>query len=204
MCPANNLEHAGAIELADGQGACSARCVAATGADAIAVAADFDTDGMPPAVFLPTGWVAQIVLLAQLVGDACRRGIEIVRVADDLGPTAAVVGEFAERQTVNWVGAMLDVPPTGGALRIGRGPARTPATAAWRKRKGHRQASRPTSLIQRRPPERRPFAIDADRIHERLALANASARVVQCALAGRVVAIGDDHQRLLLILSLLH
>ena len=98
----------------------SARGVAATSANAIAVIADFDTDGVPPAVFLSAGRITQIVLLAQLVGDARRRRIQIVGVVNDLCATAAVVGEVAQRHAVDRVGAVLEIPAARGAFRTGR------------------------------------------------------------------------------------
>jgi hypothetical protein len=46
----------------------SARHVAAAGADAIGVIADFDADGVPPAVFLSAGRIAQIWRLSDCAG----------------------------------------------------------------------------------------------------------------------------------------
>src|SRR6267142_3922316 len=75
--------------------------ISPAGAHAVVAVADFDADGVPAAVFLPAGRIANVVLLAQLVGDVRRRRIEIARVADDLGPPAAVVGHIAQRRDVH-------------------------------------------------------------------------------------------------------
>src|SRR5215471_10996086 len=58
--------------------------VASARPHAITVILDFDADRMPATILLPRGGVSKVVLLAQLVGDARRRGIEVARIADDL------------------------------------------------------------------------------------------------------------------------
>src|SRR5664279_1658329 len=62
----------------------SARHVPLARPDAVVVIADFHADRVPPAVLLPVGRIAQVVLLAQLVGHARRRRMQLTRVADDL------------------------------------------------------------------------------------------------------------------------
>src|SRR5216684_3614355 len=64
----------------DWRSAILARDVPAARADAVIAVPHFDADGVPAAVFLAAGWIAQIVLLAQLVGDVRGRRIEVARV----------------------------------------------------------------------------------------------------------------------------
>src|SRR5204863_3962293 len=86
--------------------------IAPSRADAIAASLHFDTNRVPPSVSPSGRLIAEIVLLAQLVGDACRRRIEVARTADDLGAPAAVVGHVAERRDVHAI-----VEPRGLPVR---------------------------------------------------------------------------------------
>src|SRR5436190_15450989 len=121
-----------------------ARDVPPSRAHAVALAR-FDADGVPAAVLRPRGGVTQVVLLAQLVGDAGDGGIEIAHPADDLGTAAAVVGDVAQRGDVDAIvagaaGSRASAPRngTGRRLRHGRRRGRAPA----RHGKGHRDRAR--------------------------------------------------------------
>src|SRR5215217_1250974 len=64
--------------------------------------ADFETDGVPPSVLLVAGRrVTQEVLLAQFVGDAGGRAVEIARLPDDLRAAAAGVGDLPQDADVD-------------------------------------------------------------------------------------------------------
>jgi len=94
--------------------------------------ADFDADGVPLAVSLSAGRIPQIVLLGQLVGDPCRCRIQIAGVANDLRPTAAVVGEIAECCTVDRVPAALESwRPEGRSGPLGGVGNRVGNAFAW-------------------------------------------------------------------------
>src|SRR5580765_8665672 len=94
---------------------------------------------MPAAVLLSARRVAEVVLLAQLVGDARGRGVEIARIADDLGAPAAVVGHVAERHDVDTIVIRIAaaVPAVAAAAassarRLPRVDGRRSAEWAWR------------------------------------------------------------------------
>ena len=70
-------------------------------ADHVVAFADDDFDRVPLAVFRRRRRVAEEVLLAEFVRDACRRRIEIAARHDDLRPAAAVVSDGAERADVD-------------------------------------------------------------------------------------------------------
>src|SRR5262245_47071390 len=61
---------------------------------------DLDSNGVPSAVLLAGARVAQVVLLAQLVGDTRGRAVEVAEPAHDFRPTASVVGDLAQRLRV--------------------------------------------------------------------------------------------------------
>src|SRR5512138_3657185 len=90
-------------------------------ADVIARVLDVDADRVPLAILRSIRRVSQVVLAAELVGNAGRRGIQIACTADDLGPPAAVVGDLAQRERVH---AIVHAP---SASRIRRG-------VRWRRR----------------------------------------------------------------------
>ena len=54
---------------------------------------------------MPSRWlggrIAEGILLAQFVGDAAGRAIEVARIADDFGPAAAVFGDVAQHADVH-------------------------------------------------------------------------------------------------------
>src|SRR5712691_2436645 len=110
--------------------------VAAARADAVIAVTHFDADGVPAAVFLAAGWITQVVLLAQLVGDVGGRRIEVARVPHDFGAAAAVVGHIAQRRDVHAiVVAALTRPsassgPAATAADRRLRPPRTPAAPA--------------------------------------------------------------------------
>ena len=161
---------------------------------------------MPPAVFLPGRGVAEVVLLAQFVGDARGRRIEIAGIAHDFGSSAAVVGQVAQRGDVDAIvrpaarpaAAVPPVPPIGGR---GGGQPLPPRGAPGN---GSRNRQRNARRLQRRASNRRlALAVDADGIDEHLALPNLLLEIAHAELAGGVVAVGDHDQRLLAILTLL-
>src|SRR5215210_1541222 len=96
----------------------------ATGPDVISGISQLDTNRVPLPVLYTRRGVAQIVLAAQFVGDARRRGLEITRAADDLRAAAAVVGDVAERRHVHpFVAAATAAPRHRWRIRR-RGPWR--------------------------------------------------------------------------------
>src|SRR5205823_3788878 len=148
-------------------------------ANAVVVVSDLDADRMPAAVLRAGGLVAEVILLAQLVGDARGGRIQIARIADDLGTTAAVVGHVAQRLDVDAI-VVASAPAGAASATAGRsadGTARRPPadsaadrriarSSAW---KGHRNRN------TRWPRRRRrvgllALAVDPDRVHEDLAL----------------------------------
>src|SRR2546427_570637 len=101
------------------------------GANPIAAVAHLDPNRMPAAVFLPGRRIPEIVLLAQFVGDAARRGIEVARFTNDLGAAAAVVGHVAQRRHVDRIVAALPPRPAARLLRRRRtAPCGRPETRA--------------------------------------------------------------------------
>src|SRR2546426_687828 len=58
---------------------------------------DFNLDGVPTAVLLPGARISEVVLLAQFVGDARGRAVEVAELADDLRAAAAIVSDGPER-----------------------------------------------------------------------------------------------------------
>ena len=66
---------------------------------------DFDADGMPAPVAMSRAGVADVVLLAQFVGDVGGCRIQVARVPDNLGAPAAVVGDFTQGRDVHPVAA---------------------------------------------------------------------------------------------------
>src|SRR5712691_10617768 len=152
--------------------------VAAARADAVIAVAHFDADGVPAAVFLAAGWITEVVLLAQLVGDVGGRRIEVARVPHDFGAAAAVVGHFAQRRDVHAIvvaalprpsAAACPATATTAADRRLR-PARTSSAPAAASRKGKWDRHGPRRRL--RPHRRFAPAIDADRVHQHLTVAN--------------------------------
>src|SRR5688572_21665305 len=85
--------------------------------------------------------VSQVVLLAQLIGDAAYRRIEIAEVAHDLRASAAVVRDLTQRHHVHAVVAPAH-RSSAARRRITAGLRHrnaTRATASARKRKRNRQ-----------------------------------------------------------------
>src|SRR5438132_671378 len=104
--------------------------IAATRSNSIRVILDFHPNRVPPAIFLSRRWIAQVVLLAQLVGDTRGRGVEIPRIADNLGAAAAVVGHVAQRGDVDAVVTARARPSAAAAGAAGHADRRPSATAA--------------------------------------------------------------------------
>src|SRR5258706_7447061 len=61
----------------------------------------FHFDGVPAPVFLSGAVVANVVLLAQFVGDVLGRGIEIAEAVDDFGAASGIVRDCPERVLVH-------------------------------------------------------------------------------------------------------
>ena len=55
----------------------------------------FHSNGMPPTVAMAGTHVSEVVLLAQFIGDARRRRVEIPWAANDFSTTATAVGNLA-------------------------------------------------------------------------------------------------------------
>src|SRR5437016_1385016 len=92
---------------------CALACeVAAPRANAVIPVFDFNANRVPAAVLLPQRCVPEIVLLAQLVRDVRRGRIEIARVADDLGATAAIIRHVAQGADVDAIAAAAAARPT--------------------------------------------------------------------------------------------
>ena len=119
--------------------------------------AHFDADRVPAAVLLPGRRVAEVVLLAQFVGDARRRRIEIARVADDLGAAAAVVGHVAQRDDIH---AIVDRraatrPPAARRPAAGLPPGRRRRPRGNRRPPAERERQRDRRTRRRRRRRRR-------------------------------------------------
>src|SRR6267142_3038246 len=167
--------------------------ISPAGAHAVVTVADFDADGVPAAVFLPAGRIADVVLLAQLVGDIGSGWVEIARVAHDFRSATAVVGHVAQRGDVDpIVAADRRSRPSATAASAPaadrrRRPAGTPAAAG--ERKGHRG---------REPRRRLPLhcrlalTVDADGVDQHLALENLRLHLADAAGARRIVAVRDE------------
>src|SRR5438105_10492846 len=141
---------------------------------AVVVVAHLDADRMPLAVFRAARLVSQIVLLAQFVGDARRRGIEIVRVANDLRAAAAIVGHVAQRRDVDAivrVAARTSAPSARAASAASDWRERAGTTAAAPARKRKRKRRRQTRWRRLRT-HGVALSVDADRVHEHFGLAN--------------------------------
>jgi len=89
------------------------------GADGVVAVAHHDLDRVPLAVLWRGRGVAKKILLAQLVGDPRRRGVEIAIRHDDLGATAAVVGDRAQRVDVHALAEWLEDDFEGGGAEGG-------------------------------------------------------------------------------------
>src|SRR5215467_11548433 len=117
--------------------------VATASADSIAAVLDFNPNRVPAAVLPSERGVAQVVLLAQFVGDAGSGRIEVAGIAHDLGAASAVVGDLAQRGGVDAI--VRAGPPAAAtvapARRLGLRLRESPARAA-RERHGNRQTNR--------------------------------------------------------------
>src|SRR2546427_7205838 len=129
------------------------------GANPIAAAPHLDANRMPAAVFFPGRRIAEIVLLAQFVGDAARRRIEVARFTNDLGAAAAVVGHVAQRRHVDRIVAALPPRPAARLLRRRHRLRRWPApTRAEGKRAWDGAAALEGRKLRRTPGGWRPAA----------------------------------------------
>src|SRR3954453_6670356 len=99
-----------------------------------------DADCVPFAVLGSRRRVAQVVLPAQFVCDPARRGVEISRAPDDLGASAAVVRDLAQRERVHAVVHPSSAPRIRRRRPRRRGGRRiAAATAGHRERKRDRE-----------------------------------------------------------------
>src|SRR5947207_4172762 len=129
--------------------------VAAARADAVIAVAHFDADGVPAAVLLAAGWITQVVLLAQLVGDVGGRRIEVACVPHDFGAAAAVVGHIAQRRDVHAIVVAALPRPSAASC-----PATAATTAADRRLRPARTSSASVAALRtghcdRQGPRRR-------------------------------------------------
>src|SRR5215208_5805343 len=115
--------------------------------------ADFETDGVPPSVLLVAGRrVTQEVLLAQFVGDAGGRAVEIARLPDDLRAAAAGIGDLPQDADVDGFVAPGAARRSAWIRRARRritrrGDRRRPAStasAAWQR---ERERRRPALIL---------------------------------------------------------
>src|SRR5687767_15522512 len=72
------------------------RHVSATRADIQATVAHVHSNRMPAAVLVAGAGISEVVLFAQLVGDARGGRFETVKAADDLGAATGVVGDLPQ------------------------------------------------------------------------------------------------------------
>src|SRR5262245_13719709 len=149
---------------------------------------------MPAAIALSRCRIADVVLLAQLAGDSFGRRVQVARLSDDFSPAAAVIGEVAQRDRVDaimrsrWSG-----PRRPCNLRTAAGPP-------WRTRKWNRHRRHPRRWTGR--PWRKDgsaLAVDPDGVDHDLTLAYQLLQIDERRVAGRVVAVGNQHDRLLLM-----
>src|SRR3954471_2231375 len=162
---------------------------------------------MPLAILHAGRFVAQVVLPAQFIRDSGGCGIQIARAPHDLGAAAAVVSDFTQRERVD------TIVHASAAARIRRGivwrwrrwiPA---ASARHRERKRDREPRSPWPLevvpaetTWEEPPEV-VLAVDADRIHEHFRFADDSLQRLNVRAAAGVVAVGNDHERSLAVVT---
>src|SRR5262249_8363785 len=149
-------------------------------------------------VFLACRGVAEVVLLAQFVGDIFRGGIEIPRLADDFRASSAVVRELPQRTDVDAV-----VSPRPAAARP-EDLRESAAGPAWKRKRNWdaRWISRNwggtrTGTIGR---ELR-FSVNPDRVHQHFALADLLLQPIHVRMARGVVAVGNDQQCLFAVLA---
>ena len=132
------------------------------------------------------------------------RGIQVARVANDLGAAATVVGHVAQRDDVHPVVAR---PCRTAAELWCRSRLKGTAGEAGRKRLRKRLRKRPRDRRRRaarwrlRAPDG-VLAVDADRIDQHLALADLLLDLADVGPARRIVAVRNDENRLLLVPSL--
>src|SRR5580765_1075385 len=149
---------------------CLAGDIPATGAHPVRAVAHFHPDRMPATVLVSVRPITEIVLPAQFIRDASRGRVEIVRVANDLGSPAAVVGQVAQRDDVD--AFVVRLPPAGPSSAAARrllGPTRSRPASASGKWKWHRHRRARRRRVLRR---RRALAVDANRVDEHFALPN--------------------------------
>src|SRR6187549_207076 len=146
---------------------------------------------MPAAILVDGTGVPEEVLLAQLVSDASRRIVETVEAADDFRPASRVIGDLTQCVGIH---ALTWAPrPRRRSAPAGRVTWPLTTTARERKRKVGGK------LRWRLNHTRRVFggAVDAERVDEDLALADPLPQRIHADRTVRIVAIGNDEQRLL-------
>src|SRR5262245_32193419 len=125
---------------------------------------------MPAAVPVGVARVPQVVLLAQFVGDAGRRGAKTCGSADDLGSAAGVVGDLTQGVRIHSIARRGAAPPATAAI----------APATRRKAGGLTSAAREGPRYGKGNLYRGPDdvvaaaagAVDPERVDEHVALAN--------------------------------
>src|SRR6266545_5938382 len=134
---------------------------------------------MPPSVLHAGGRVPEIVLAAQLVGNSGGCGIQIARTSYDLGASAAVVGDFAQRSHVHMVVIRAISAARRRRRERRRRGRRWPATATAGHREWPRnwQPWRLRTLSAALADANRlvavlGLAVDPDRVDQHLGLAN--------------------------------
>src|SRR5262249_7372996 len=144
--------------------------------------------------------VAEIVLLAQFVGDAFSRRIDVARIANDLGTAATIVRQVAQRDNVDaivsWPASRIAAALTENLSQQREAPTWPASPGKWirygrRTPRGDRRRSTPNDVVA--------FAVDAHRIDDHFALANLLLEIADADMARRVVAVGNDHERLFLV-----
>src|SRR4051812_4335435 len=197
-----------------------ARYISSPGAHVVRRVAHFDADAVPASVLRALRGVAHVVLLAQFIRDAGGGRIQVAREADDLGAPAAVVGDVAQRGDVDAivVAAVAPARVAGAAGRTLRRLRRrrrrlrpapgdregertrlTALAAAHERRAGPLEAGRRVVVAHLRLRR----GIDADRVDQHFGLANQLLHREHVGAAAGVVAVGDDHDRLLAVVPLL-
>src|SRR6185436_16286220 len=175
------------------------RDVAATSTDPVTRIAELHANGMPAAVLFSGREVSERVLLAEFVGDGGGRGVEVLRIAHDLGPSSAVIGQVAQRSNVDRVAASGPRATLRRKRRKRRRPRGQWATAR-REGKWPRKRAAPLELRSLQAPAGIPLAVDPNGIEEGLALPNQLLRIATASFAGGVIAIGKQDEGLLAIL----
>src|SRR5437763_11699457 len=164
----------------------SARDVSAPRAHAIRGVLQLDADRMPATVFLSAGGIAEVVLLAQLAGDAGSRRIQVAGAADDFRPPAAVIGHIPQCRDVHTIVARDPRPARTLADKLRRQRLQRKASARA-SRKRHRNGQwNARRLLRRRPPQYFGLAVDAHRVDQYFALANQLLDLADVRTTGRI------------------